>query len=195
MRYPLLVLLAALTSADSPGALLSRGTQLVYASAGQDAPPWTVEQITRDTTLGGMHRCSVIHLRTSPAQAAPEHRMYCVRGDTLFAWDSAQLRHAPLRPVGPDMSMEVKGRTVTSTYVTGERLREAIGSVAVDVLVTTVTTRDSTGAVVRRLRERYSVGLATATGGVFEIPDSTASSGWRQQRAFELVRVSTAGDP
>jgi hypothetical protein len=59
----------------------------------------------------------------------------------------------------------------------------------IDVIPTTVTTFDSTGQIVRRLRERFSVALATATGGVFEVPDTTQSSGWRTIQRFELVAI------
>ncbi len=59
----------------------------------------------------------------------------------------------------------------------------------IEVIPTTVTTGDSTGKVVRRLRERFSVALATATGGVFEVPDSTQATGWHTVRSFALVRI------
>ena len=178
---------------ESPGQLLSPGTQLVYSSGGRENPPWIVEAIVRDTTLGGIASCSVIHLRTSPTQQAPEVRAQCQRGDTLFAWDAASLAHRPLRPLGPAMSLEVRGRAgTTSTFETGARGVERIGAYEVPVIPTVVTTRDSAGRIVRRLRERFSIGLATATGGTFEVPDSASSQGWRTERAFELIRFSPA---
>ena len=57
------------------------------------------------------------------------------------------------------------------------------------VVPTTVTTRDTTGRVLRRLRERFAVSLGTAVGGVFEVPDSSQAGGWRVEREFELVRI------
>ena len=104
----------------------------------------------------------------------------------------------PARPLGARASLEVAqpngGRV---RYETGDVAEERInvevsGTVMpndIPVLPTTVTTFDSTGKVVRRLRERFSIGLATATGGAFEVPDSTQTGGWRVVRRFELVAI------
>jgi len=40
-----------------------------------------------------------------------------------------------------------------------------------------------------QLNERFSIGLATATGGVFEIADSTQVGGWLVRRRFDLVAI------
>ncbi len=53
----------------------------------------------------------------------------------------------------------------------------------------TVTTSDSTGRPKRRLRERYALSLTTATGGTFEMPDSSRGGAWHGQRSFELREI------
>ena len=74
-------------------------------------------------------------------------------------------------------------------YETGAVAEEVIGGLRIAVVATTVTTIDSSGRPKRRLRERYAIGLATATGGVFEVPDATAPDGWRAEQAFELRAI------
>jgi hypothetical protein len=74
-------------------------------------------------------------------------------------------------------------------YVTGAEREEVIGAFRLRVIDTTVTTTDSTGRPLRRLRERYAVTLTTATGGRFEVPDPTNPTGWKAQQAFELTEI------
>jgi hypothetical protein len=66
---------------------------------------------------------------------------------------------------------------------------DTVSGRVIPVLVTTVTTLDSLGRPVRRLRERYAIGLATATSGTFEIPDSGTTGVWRPQQMFELRAI------
>jgi hypothetical protein len=72
---------------------------------------------------------------------------------------------------------------------TGQERIPGLGIDRVPVVLTTVTTMDSTGRPVRRLRELYAIGLATATGGEFEVPDSTAAEGWRVEQRFKLREI------
>ena len=65
-----------------------------------------------------------------------------------------------------------------------------MSGIRVRVLETVVVTRDSTGRQVRRLREFYSPALATATSGVFEVPDSVRANNWLIQSSFKLVRIT-----
>lgn len=58
-----------------------------------------------------------------------------------------------------------------------------------DLLFTTVTTRDSTGRAIRRLREAFAPALLTAVEGTFEVPDSTQASGWRVLSEFRLTEI------
>jgi hypothetical protein len=106
----------------------------------------------------------------------------------MYSWSDAE-GHVPLRPVAPGARFEKKG-VVTATYETGQRTTDRISGHGFAVIPTTITIRDSaSGQVLRRVRERFSVGLATATGGVFEIPDSTSAGGWRQVQRFELIHL------
>ena len=41
----------------------------------------------------------------------------------------------------------------------------------------------------RRLRERYVLGLATALGGIFEVPDPARPGQWTVQQEFVLARI------
>jgi hypothetical protein len=78
-------------------------------------------------------------------------------------------------------------------YETGQRMVDTISGRPFDVLPTTVTTIDSTGRAIRRLRERYALALTTAVHGVFETVDSTATSGWRVTQEFQLVAIRPSG--
>jgi hypothetical protein len=74
-------------------------------------------------------------------------------------------------------------------YVTGSAGVDVIGARRLRVVDTTVTTMDAAGKTVRRLRERYALSLATATGGRFETPDPEQPGQWRTQQIFELREI------
>ena len=186
MRFLLLVALASSAVAQSPGSNLVAGMELVYASSGGEVPPWVVEG-KLDTAVSGA-RCSIVSIRTSPEQPT-ERRFTCLSNDSLLAFDPGSLNLRLLRPVGSSMRAEVRGRATIATYETATPHADTISGVVLRVVPTTVTTRDTTGRVLRRLRERFAVGLGTAIGGVFEVPDSTRAGGWRVEREFELVRI------
>jgi hypothetical protein len=108
----------------------------------------------------------------------------------MYTWSEAAGELRASRPIAPNSSLELRlsgGRT--ARYETGQLQTETVSGHTITVIPTTVTTMDSTGRVVSRLRERYSVALATATGGVFESPDTTAGTGWRPTRTFELTAI------
>jgi hypothetical protein len=190
-------------SAGAPESLASRlqpGMQLVYASDGIESPPWTLDSVTRNVTLGTRTGCVRLRLRTSPTQAVPDTRQHCVEGNTMLNWDERSASAQPARPLGARALLEIiQANGGRARFETGDAVVERIkvtpssiageAPTAIDVLPTVVTTMDSTGKIVRRLRERFSIALATATGGVFEVPDSTQSSGWRVVRQFELVAI------
>ena len=194
--------LAAGQSNAAPGDLavfLRPGMALVYSSDGVESPPWAIDSVQRLVSVGPHEGCVRIRLRTSPAQAVPDTRQHCVDGATMMNWDERAGTLRPARPLGARAVLEIPqangGRV---RYETGDLSVEQIPHqrgptttlpTAVGVLPTTVTTFDSAGRIVRRLRERFSITLATATGGVFEIPDSTQAGGWRVQRRFELVAI------
>lgn len=186
MRFVMLLAVATSAAAQSPGSHLERGMELVYASGGAENTPWVVEA-KRDTSVSGA-RCSIVSMRTNPSQSA-ERRFTCLSNDSLLVFEPGSLNLRLLRPVGSSMRAEVRGRVTVATYETATTHADTISGVVLEVIPTVVTTRDSTGRVLRRLRERFAVGLGTAVGGVFEVPDSTQSSGWRVEREFELVRI------
>jgi hypothetical protein len=74
-------------------------------------------------------------------------------------------------------------------YETGSRAEEMIGDLRVVVVPTVVTTVDSLGRPKARLRERFALALATATGGTFERPDPAASGQWKPQSTFVLKEL------
>jgi hypothetical protein len=127
-----------------PGSALSRGVQLVYASAGVEQAPWVYDSLTVSTVVS--------------------------------------------RPIGEHMRLEKPlangGRVV---YETGARASHKIGETMYIGIPTTVTTYDSAGKVLRRLREDYAPALLTALRGVFEEPDA---NGWRVTREFGLKRLT-----
>ena len=186
MRVLLALLLASPLAAQSPGSHLVAGMELVYASGGNEIPPWVVEA-RRDTSVSGA-RCSIVSIKTNPAQPT-ERRFTCLSNDSLLVFDPGSLNLRLLRPVGSSMKAEVRGRATVATYETAAAHADTISGVVLHVVPTTVTTRDTTGRVLRRLRERFAISLGTAVAGIFEVPDSSQSSGWRTEREFELVRI------
>jgi hypothetical protein len=179
------VLLFAAPASDDLGRLLAPGMQLVYRSGGVDTP-WQIDSVEHNTAVAGRTGCVRLSLRMSPTQRVSERRVHCTDGITMTTWDSASRQHRPARPLGGrrlDVPRAARGvvrfdaEAVQSDTVSGIPLR---------VVPTTVTTIDASGRVIRRLRERFAIELATATYGVFEVPDS---SGWRIEREFRLVAV------
>ena len=182
--------------ADGIGSLLVTGMQLVYERDGVQTP-WTIDSVVPFSATG-MKGCIRIQLRTSPTQATPEKRAHCSDSATMYNWDDRLGRPRGVRPLLVNMLMEMRQQNGTlvryeASAPTLERIRTERGpnadTTAIEVIPTVVTTMDSTGKAVRRLRERFSVGLATATGGVFEVPDSTTAGRWRTTLQFELVRI------
>ena len=111
-------------------------------------------------------------------------------GMQLVYEDERTGTHRPSRPLRGGDSLRSPQRNGGSALCeTAATIEELIGTRTITVVPTTVTTRDSTGTPVRRLRERFSIGLATATGGVFEERDLTQPGGWRIARSFELTLI------
>jgi hypothetical protein len=75
-------------------------------------------------------------------------------------------------------------------YATAQFGDTTISGHRVGFVQTTIITNDAQGRPVRRLRERYAIALATALGGLFEVPDSAHAGAWRESQRFELVRLS-----
>jgi hypothetical protein len=175
---------------DTPGSALQRGMRLTYASGGREQAPWAVDSIERDVSLAGRTGCARIYLRIRPDQPAPAPRVVCRGGDTLFTWTASTNEWRAERPLGADMRLAVRqpsGNTLD--YSTAGLGDTTISGRSLSFVRTTIITLDAQGRPTRRLHERYSVPLATALGGVFEVPDSASAGGWREMQRFELVRV------
>jgi hypothetical protein len=189
---------AALLAAGLPGAReqarlassLEAGMQLLYESDGEQQPPWSIDSVRVGAALREGSECAVIQMRRRPDQSPPEESQLCLANDTLYRWEAKRADWAIMRPVGPRMnwtSRKANGDLVR--YETGETAEERISGRAIQVVHTTVTTSDSTGRPNHRLRERYALSLTTATGGTFEMPDSSRSGDWHGQRSFELREI------
>jgi hypothetical protein len=179
----------AFIAADGPASLLRPGMELVYSSNGQDQPAWRIDSVRHDQSLRPGSVCTVVFQRRMPQNPAEEIRL-CQSQDTLLSWNPERGEWRAQRPVGPNMSLDfTRPNGDRVRFETGDSGEEEISGRKIPVVATTVTTTDSTGRPKRRLRERYALGLATATGGVFEIPDSVQAGAWRAQQSFELREI------
>ena len=180
-----------------PGSALQAGATLTYGSGDREQPPWTVDSVHRDVALGGRTGCARIYLRMRPDQTAATPRVACRGGDTLFAWSAATSAWRVERPLGAGMTLRVPQQSgATLDYTTAQVGDTTISGHRIGYVHTTIITYDPQGRLVRRLRERYAIALATALGGVFEAPDSSTAGAWRESQRFDLLRLSIkAPDP
>ena len=170
--------------------LLRDVTTLTYASDGALQPPWRVRHngVLRGEISGTSYCVRVVMQRGVTASPADSLRL-CVAGDTIFSVESSGAVRAT-RPIGPGMTLVVPTRPRgTAHYQTLSAATDTISGIAIPIVLTTVTTRDSLGRMVQRLTERYAPGLATATRGEFSVPDSTVPGGWRMRQVFELKSI------
>lgn len=115
-------------------------------------------------------------------------------GDTLFAWNATDQTWRPDRPIEARRELTVTQRSRTVSRFTTDGVGDTtISGYRLPLIQTTIVTMGADGRVTRRLRERYSLPLATALGGTFELPDSTRAGGWRETQRFELIEI--AGPP
>jgi hypothetical protein len=179
----------ALVQAAPIGSALGAGVELVYESGGVAQAPWVYDSV-RVVARESFDRCVVTHRRSQPARES------CVRGDTLFERGESNSYRA-VRPIGPNMQLDVHTAAGSTLHYTTQALgvERVAGGLEVASLTTTIITRNASGTVTRRLRERYATALLTAVWGVFEEPDE--SGGWRTGAEFSLVdvrRPATAPD-
>ena len=168
-----------------PGAALTPGLELVYVNGADTQPMWTIDAVSWDRSHEGRSGCSHIVLRMGAPAA--DVRWLCRSGDTLLFWTARNNRWTAQRPLATGVSVILSrpggGR---NTFEAGAAACDVVGDARIATIATTVLTTDSTGRAVRRLRERYAPGLATATGGTFEVPDG---DGWKVEREFKLVAL------
>jgi hypothetical protein len=182
----LLVVAALQSTAPKIAADLRPGLQLHYAAGEQFTSPWIVDSVAVGVALMPGGDCARFTIRRG--EQAPNESRYCVLRDTMFAWDARRSVWTPQRPVGARMTMlQPRANGDTVRFTTDTLTYETISGMRVAVLPTTVLTVDSLGRAKQRLRERYAVSLATATGGVFEAADG--NGGWRPEQLFELRRL------
>ena len=170
----------AVTVTDLIGSSLKDGTRLVYESGGSTQAPWIYDSV-RVISDHAFDRCILIGRREQ------EVRVSCSRGDTLFERSSDGVSRAA-RPIGENMELEVPGRAGgTLTFATGTLSTTRIQDQNIRYLPTTIITRDSAGAVTRRLTEHYALSLLTAIWGRFETPGPDRE--WRIAGDFLLAEI------
>lgn len=172
------------------GSALKPGARLTYGSPAGEQPPWTIDSVEQGVALGGRTGCTRLYLRLRPDQTTPAARITCRGGDTLFAWVAATNTWRADRPLGASMQLSVpQASGAVLEYATSTTGDTTIAGVRLGFVRTVITTRDAQGRATRRLSERYALAIATALGGLFEVPDSSAAGGWRESQRFDLVRV------
>lgn len=182
---------ASTVAAQIAPRILKPGTELVYAANGVVTPAWRVDSVAYDLIIEGRRGCTRVRFAPGGPRPEADERLTCAGGDTLFAWNPASQSWQASRPIASNRTLDVPGRGRVSRYVTGAMRVEDIGQVRLEVIETTVTTFDSTGTPIRRLRERYAPALGSATWGAFEVPDSATPGAWRVTTEFELKGVGS----
>jgi hypothetical protein len=172
------------------GGRLKAGMQLHYASNGVETP-WLVVSTRADTVDEAGRRCLSVRLRMSPADTNTVSRIQCREGDRMYAWSPSSRAMLPARPIGQGVLEMRPTATGQAKYTAGPLEVDTIGGQGYVVVPTVVETLDPSGRVVRRLRERFAIELATATCGVFELAEGT---GFRVERAFTLAAITNPGE-
>lgn len=164
--------------------ILVPGMELVYESNGVQGRPWRVQAVERDITLGGRTGCQRVTFEAGGPRAGIDVRVTCEADGFLFAWDSTAKLWRQSRPLAPGRTMESRSAAGTvSRYTTGAESSVTIDGHHLKVIETEVVTSDSTGKILRRLRERYAPAIGSAVWGAFEVPEG---SGWKTQNEFRL---------
>jgi len=173
---------------QEPGSILRPGMTLLYR--GDSDQLWTIDSLSPDTTLADVPHCVRMRLRLAP-QSPATTRAFCAREGVLHSYNAATGQLRPARPLLPRQRLAVAGPNRTTLLFQTDSLDvQMAGGHAFDLVFTTVTTSDSTGRVVRRLRESFAPALLTATEGIFEVPDSTQADGWRIVSRFRLADIN-----
>jgi hypothetical protein len=186
-------MLRGTVAAGAPGSSLRAGMRLVYSNDGQRQEPWIIDSVRVGGLTPAQSDCVTYWIRLRASQPSEERTM-CVRGTMLQRWDASLGALRDERPVVPRQRWNVgRANGDLATYETGDLEEATIGTHKFLALTTTVTTRNMVGVVLRRLRERYVLVLLTASDGVFEVADSTATDGWRATQRFVLNEITLPG--
>jgi hypothetical protein len=173
---------------QEPGSRLRPAMRMLYKSGTDQL--WTIDSLSTDTTLAGAPHCVRMVLRTSP-QSRPGTRGFCTRAGVLYSYDAETRQLRPARPLLPRQRLTIVGPNRTTLLFETDSLDvQMAGGYALDLLFTTVTTSDSSGRVIRRLREAFAPALLTAAEGTFEVPDSAQAGGWRVVSSFRLSDIN-----
>lgn len=171
------------------GERLKAGMRLHYSSGGV-VTPWLVVGVNGDTIVAGRPGCVALRLRFAPTDTVTTERIHCSNSTTMLTWSRSSERLFPARPLSTGELVLPGPAGGKVRYVATPREIDSIGGIPYVVVPTVVETFDADGRMVRRLRERFSLDLATATCGVFEVPDGTT---FRAERSFGLVAVTPPG--
>lgn len=179
--------------AFGPGGLLKPRMTLVYSAGGNPSKPWIVDAVATGATFAGKPETSHIQIRKNGEGSDIEEVRLAREAGILLEYEEAHKVWRPSRPVRPGKTLEIRDQAgrLTTRYEAGAPGLEAISGRLIPVIHTTVVFFDKDGRPARRLRERYSTGLATATGGVFEVADPGAAGGYKPTLEFELVQIGS----
>ena len=188
MIYRLVVFASVFAASQQPvdpGAALRDGLTFVVGT-GENETPWVVDSLTRGIAIGDHKTCVRFRLRigTTP----PVTRIFCHRGNELHTLrlDGELVSTRPIVP-GTYTSRPSDGSVVT--FEVAAPSVDTISGIAIPVLPTVITTRDSTGRLIRRRTERFSVSHLTALSSTSSVPDSTKPGGSRQTQRFAISRI------
>jgi hypothetical protein len=166
--------------------VLTVGMELQYESNGRAGAPWRVESVERDLAIAGRTGCLRVRFAPGGPRAGADVRITCEDAETLWSLDTVSGTWQASRPLGVGGTLETIPAARSTRYTVNGESTVEIGGYTLRVLETVVLTIDSTGTVVRRLREHYAPALGTATWGAFEVPDG---DGWKVQQEFRLTAI------
>lgn len=178
------------SSADEllPREQLKPDLRVTYTANGNLQSPWIINVIRLNQTHKGLSGCTYSEIRYDEVDL--QSSWECISDKYLFQYkDNNWL---PARPIGSNMRLEERnadGKTV-AVFETKDAKEVEIDGVRTKVLKTIVHRFNDDGTIKYRLTEDFSIGLGTATEGVFEAPDKDSESGWRTFTTFKLIKIS-----
>ncbi len=171
-----------------PRQFLKPGMQLTYSANGSSQQPWEILNLEIDIAHVGMSGCTKVSIEYAKDEV--EESWECISNNYLHTFESN--RWWASRPIGPNMRLEIKSNSgkVKSIYETKDYGISEIGGAEYKVLKTIIVNLNEDGSIKNRITENFSIGLGTATEGVFEVPDTSYETGWRSINHFKLITIS-----